>query len=143
MSGVLRRGSLSFDLDNRSKRGSIESNLYGGYRDMKNAPTPEISVISFDFRRHSADLKKDNINNGDSDPIHQLQMPVDAPRKPSDDPDSDIISNFIGHYGKWNFIWTFVLSLFQITPTFQMFAFVFQVSNKINKIDNKNNNNEK
>ncbi|XP_011293862.1 organic cation transporter protein [Musca domestica] len=130
MSGVLRRGSLSFDLDNRSKRGSIESNLYGGYRDMKNAPTPEISVISFDFRRHSADLKKDNTNNGDSDPIHQLQIPVDVPRKPSDDPDSDIISNFIGHYGKWNFIWTFVLSLFQITPTFQMFAFVFQTADK-------------
>ncbi|XP_061399579.1 organic cation transporter protein [Musca vetustissima] len=132
MSGVLRRGSLSFDLDNRSKRGSIESNLYGGYRDMKNAGTPEISVISFDFRRHSADLKKDHTNNngGDSDQIHQLQMPMDMPRNPSEDTDSDIISNFIGHYGKWNFIWTFILSLFQITPTFQMFAFVFQTADK-------------
>lgn len=132
MSGVLRRGSLSFDLDNRSKRGSIESNLYGGYRDIKNSRTPEISVISFDFRRHSADLKKDlsaNINVGDQHQVHMPSSgPVSAERNLSDDADSDIISNYIGHYGKWNFIWTFILSLFQITPTFQMFAFVFQVS---------------
>lgn len=41
--------------------------------------------------------------------------------------DSDIISNYIGHYGKWQFYWTFVLCLFQLPSTFQIFAFVFQV----------------
>ena len=124
MSGVLRRGSLSFDLDSYSKRGSVEANLYGGYRDNKGLRTPEISVISLDFRRHSDDLKKDF--------LQELSVKPSANDKEikllSDDPDSDIISNYLGHYGKWNFVWTFLLSLFQITPTFQMFAFVFQVS---------------
>lgn len=118
MSGVLRRGSLNFDLDSYSKRGSSESNLYGGYRDGKGSRTPEISVISLDFRRNSQDLKKDSF---------KVQVQEHS-KNLSDDPDSDIISNYIGHYGKWNFIWTLILSLFQITPTFQMFAFVFQVS---------------
>lgn len=125
MSGVLRRGSLSFDLDTRSNRGSVDSNLYGGYRDGKVPRTPEISVISLDFRRQSDDLKKDflRINVVQQQYNHETDTTCR-----SKDIDSDIISNYIGHYGKWNFIWTFILSLFQITPTFQMFSFVFQVS---------------
>ncbi|KNC21760.1 Organic cation transporter protein [Lucilia cuprina] len=127
MSGVLRRGSLNFDLDSYSKRGSVESNLYGGYRDVKGSRTPEISVVSLDFRRHSDDLKKDSfkVNN------NELTVENVLKRKClSDDVDSDIISNYIGHYGKWNFIWTLILSLFQIPPTLQMFAFVFQTADK-------------
>uniref|UniRef100_A0A1A9W3U9 Uncharacterized protein n=1 Tax=Glossina brevipalpis TaxID=37001 RepID=A0A1A9W3U9_9MUSC len=116
MSGVLRRGSLSFDanLNGRLKRGSNDSNLYGGYHEQKRARTPEISVISFDFRRHSQDLKKEALTSTASDLSNDL--------------DSDIISNYVGHYGKWNFLWTLLLSLFQILPTFQIFMFVFQVS---------------
>ena len=124
MSGVLRRGSLSFDLDSYSKRGSVEANLYGGYRDGKGSRTPEISVISLDFRRHSDDLKKDFFQ----EICVKQKVNEKEIKLLSDDPDSDIISNYLGHYGKWNFVWTFLLSLFQITPTFQMFAFVFQVS---------------
>lgn len=126
MSGVLRRGTLNFDLDSYSKRGSVESNLYGGYRDGKESRTPEISIISLDFRRHSEDLKKDSFNVNNEKETNENQR-----KNLSDDVDSDIISNYIGHYGKWNFIWTFILSLFQIIPTFQMFAFVFQVSHLI------------
>ncbi|KAI9577496.1 hypothetical protein GQX74_004958 [Glossina fuscipes] len=87
MSGVLRRGSLSFDanLNGRSKRGCNDSNLYGGYHEHKRVRTPEISVISFDFRRHSQDLKKDTLT---------LSTAPDL----SDDIDSDIISNYVGHY---------------------------------------------
>lgn len=119
MSGVLRRGSLSFDanLNGRSKRGCNDSNLYGGYHEHKRVRTPEISVISFDFRRHSQDLKKDAL---------ALSTAPDL----SDDIDSDIISNYVGHYGKWNFLWTLLLSLFQIMPTFQIFMFVFQTADK-------------
>lgn len=43
------------------------------------------------------------------------------------DYDSDIISDYIGHYGWWQFFWTFLLALFQVPSTFQIFAFVFQV----------------
>lgn len=42
--------------------------------------------------------------------------------------DTDVISGYIGHYGRWQFFWTFLLSLFQIPSTFEIFVFVFQVS---------------
>lgn len=48
-----------------------------------------------------------------------------------EDCDSDIISNYIGHYGRWQFFWTFLLCLFQLPTTFHIFSFVFQVSSLI------------
>lgn len=45
-----------------------------------------------------------------------------------DDSDSDVISKLIGHYGLWQFFWTFLLCLFQFPCTFQIFSLVFQVS---------------
>lgn len=44
------------------------------------------------------------------------------------DCDSDVISKYIGHYGWWQFFWTFLLGLCQCPSTFQIYAFVFQVS---------------
>lgn len=46
----------------------------------------------------------------------------------NDDNDSDVISKLIGHYGVWQFFWTFLLCLFQFPCTFHIFALVFQVS---------------
>lgn len=43
------------------------------------------------------------------------------------DCDSDVISNYIGHYGWWQFFWTVLLGLCQCPSTFQIYAFVFQV----------------
>lgn len=45
-----------------------------------------------------------------------------------EDCDSDVISQYIGHYGWWQFFWTFLLGLCQCPSTFQIYAFVFQVS---------------
>lgn len=45
----------------------------------------------------------------------------------SADEDSDIITEYIGHYGLWQFYWTFLLCLFQIPTTFHIFCLVFQV----------------
>lgn len=42
--------------------------------------------------------------------------------------DTDVISKYIGHYGWWQFFWTFLLGLCQCPSTFQIYAFVFQVS---------------
>ncbi|XP_017144516.1 organic cation transporter protein isoform X2 [Drosophila miranda] len=123
MSGVLRRGSLSFDLN--KGRGTIEANLYGGYRETKPAPgTPEISVIALDFRRYSDDLKK-----VPGVPVPPAP-PAGSPPNPdlSQDVDSDVISNFLGHYTRWSFLWTFLLCLFQLPTTFHLFMFVFQLS---------------
>lgn len=121
MSGVLRRGSLNFDCVG-SSRGSLDSNLYGGYREAKPTPgTPEINVIAMDFRRHSDDLKKGG--------LMAVAAPTASPVKDlSQDIDSDVLSNFLGHYRKWSFVWTFLLCLFQLPTTFHLFMFVFQVS---------------
>lgn len=120
MSGVLRRGSLNFDcnLKGSNTRGSIETNLYGGYRDPKPS-TPEISVIALDFRRYSEDLKKE--------PVLSEGLPPAVVGDLSQDADADVISNFIGHHGKWQLIWTFLLTLFQIPPTIHLFVYTFQV----------------
>ncbi|XP_017845103.1 organic cation transporter protein isoform X2 [Drosophila busckii] len=135
MSGVLRRGSLNFNCAG-SSRGSLDANLNGGYRETKPTPgTPEISVIAMDFRRHSDDLKK----------VSLMAMAVSAPAQASappiaaattettekdlsQDADSDVLSNFLGHYRWWSFFWTFVLCLFQVPTTFHLFMFVFQVT---------------
>ncbi|XP_043652009.1 organic cation transporter protein isoform X1 [Drosophila teissieri] len=125
MSGVLRRGSLNFDCVGgpRDKgRGSLEANLYGGYRETRPGPkTPEISVIALDFRRYSEDLKKPpSAELGEQPPSRDL----------SQDVDSDVISNFLGHYTRWSFLWTLLLCLFQLPTTFHLFMFVFQIAPK-------------
>ncbi|XP_037951380.1 organic cation transporter protein [Teleopsis dalmanni] len=125
MSGVLRRGSLNFDCNGKSNRGSIESNLYGGYRDSK-PRTPEISVIALDFRRYSEDLKKDVLKL----PETSQNFIGNNKEKNNEDEESDVISDLIGHIGKWQLIWTITLCLFQIPPTLHMFTFVFQTAEK-------------
>uniref|UniRef100_A0A2M4CH71 Putative organic cation transporter n=1 Tax=Anopheles darlingi TaxID=43151 RepID=A0A2M4CH71_ANODA len=48
----------------------------------------------------------------------------------ANDEDTDIISEYIGHYGLWQFGWTFVLCLFQIPTTFHIFCLVFQAATR-------------
>ncbi|XP_041760709.1 organic cation transporter protein [Anopheles merus] len=48
----------------------------------------------------------------------------------ANDEDSDIISEYIGHYGRWQFGWTFLLCLFQIPTTFHIFCLVFQAATR-------------
>ncbi|XP_017031295.1 organic cation transporter protein isoform X1 [Drosophila kikkawai] len=131
MSGVLRRGSLNFDCVGgpRDKgRGSLEANLYGGYRETRpGSKTPEISVIALDFRRYSEDLKKPP-KEGEQEKDGE-QLPPTA-RDLSQDADSDVISNFLGHYTRWSFLWTLLLCLFQLPTTFHLFMFVFQTAPK-------------
>ncbi|XP_017056168.1 organic cation transporter protein isoform X1 [Drosophila ficusphila] len=134
MSGVLRRGSLNFDCVGgpRDKgRGSLEANLYGGYRETRPGPkTPEISVIALDFRRYSEDLKKPPPT--EQREQHQQQQQQQSPpgKDLSQDADSDVISNFLGHYTRWSFLWTLLLCLFQLPTTFHLFMFVFQIAPK-------------
>lgn len=41
---------------------------------------------------------------------------------------TDVISDILGHFGWWQFIWALTLSLFQFPSTFHLFSFVFEVS---------------
>lgn len=44
------------------------------------------------------------------------------------DDECDAIGDLIGHYGKWQFVMTILLSLFQVPNTFHIFSPTFQVS---------------
>ena len=50
-------------------------------------------------------------------------------RKLHVDDECDAIGDLIGHYGKWQFMMTILLSLFQVPNTFHIFSPTFQVSN--------------
>lgn len=43
------------------------------------------------------------------------------------DDECDAIGDLIGHYGKWQFVMTILLSLFQVPNTFHIFSPTFQV----------------
>lgn len=43
------------------------------------------------------------------------------------DDECDSIGDLIGHYGKWQFMMTLLLSLFQVPNTFHIFSPTFQV----------------
>jgi hypothetical protein len=47
-----------------------------------------------------------------------------------EDENSDVISDLIGHYGLYQFMWTVLLCLFQVPTTFHIFCTVFQVSDR-------------
>lgn len=51
-----------------------------------------------------------------------------------DDTDSDVISDLIGHIGKWQLFWAFILCLFQFPSTFHIFSLVFQVSRTMSSV---------
>lgn len=51
-----------------------------------------------------------------------------ARKKVSVDDECDSIGDLIGHYGKWQFVMTILLSLFQVPNTFHIFSPTFQVN---------------
>lgn len=48
-------------------------------------------------------------------------------KKVAIDDECDAIGDLIGHYGKWQFVMTILLSLFQVPNTFHIFSPTFQV----------------
>ncbi|XP_041760704.1 organic cation transporter protein isoform X2 [Anopheles merus] len=53
-----------------------------------------------------------------------------AKKHKSSDEESDIIGELIGDYGKWQFVMTFLLSLFQVPNTFHIYSPTFQAADK-------------
>lgn len=45
------------------------------------------------------------------------------------DDDCDVIGELMGQYGKYQFVMTFLLSLFQVPNTFHIASSIYQVSN--------------
>ena len=46
------------------------------------------------------------------------------------DEECDVIGELIGHYGKWQFVMTILLSLFQVPNTFHIYSPTFQAADK-------------
>ncbi|XP_035780825.1 organic cation transporter protein-like [Anopheles albimanus] len=51
-------------------------------------------------------------------------------RRKNSDEENDIIGELIGDYGKWQFVMTFLLSLFQVPNTFHIYSPTFQAADK-------------
>lgn len=101
-----------------------------GFR--KNLPTsinPHIVTYSKNGNDGNGEKFSENTKNDDNVQVITFtddirgEMPTNE-----EDCDSDVISAYIGHYGWWQFYWTFLLGLFQCPSTFHIFVFVFQVS---------------
>lgn len=60
--------------------------------------------------------------------VHSVKLDGDDDDEEEENASTDIITDYIGDYGLWQFFWTFLLCLFQLPCTFHIFALVFQVS---------------
>ncbi|XP_037947935.1 organic cation transporter protein isoform X2 [Teleopsis dalmanni] len=88
-------------------------------------------------------LQTDNTTNNASSPQQQLHVYKQSKRKSSarsaepphaqsntDDDETDVIGDLVGHYGKWQFLMTLLLSLFQVPNTFHISSSVYQGAHK-------------
>lgn len=67
-----------------------------------------------------------NLNNSRMvDPAGESKMKKQIPGE--DEGECDAIGDLIGHYGKWQFVMTILLSLFQVPNTFHIVSPSFQV----------------
>lgn len=86
--------------------------------------------------QETSDEKKQNNNSNNSTTVvevtNEVQM-IDEDQQETTTADdqienTDVISDILGHFGWWQFIWALTLSLFQFPSTFHLFSFVFEVS---------------
>lgn len=117
------------------QRGSLDGEVYAitpvsqdgsrGY-DATDGP-PDYGIVNI-YHKSGGDLKGlggKGLYHGSDDKSDSGSSNVTA-----GDGDSDIISEYIGHYGLWQFFWTFLLCLFQIPTTFHIFCLVFQAATR-------------
>lgn len=71
-------------------------------------------------------------NSNDSSTVVEVTTEVEMQEQDQEQDEqienSDVISDILGHFGWWQFIWTLTLSFFQFPSTFHLFSFVFEVS---------------
>ncbi|KAJ6636443.1 Organic cation transporter protein [Pseudolycoriella hygida] len=90
---------------------------------------PKVFHTNLNHFDASTDKKCFGKMNGDKVPggdVPVIKFSGDRDEKLDENCDSDVISKYIGHYGWWQFFWTFLLVLCQCPSTFQIYAFVFQ-----------------
>ncbi|XP_055635229.1 solute carrier family 22 member 21 isoform X2 [Toxorhynchites rutilus septentrionalis] len=70
-----------------------------------------------------------NSNSSSNNNNHSSKKSPPGKHKNSDE-ECDVIGNLIGDYGKWQFVMTFLLSLFQVPNTFHIYSPTFQAAEK-------------
>lgn len=107
-----------------SKGGGTANAGYDGTGDADQSP-PDYGIVNI-YQKSSGEL---NSFGGKGKSLYEGSHEKSESEKGgnSADEDSDIITEYIGHYGLWQFYWTFLLCLFQIPTTFHIFCLVFQV----------------
>lgn len=118
-------GAPSLEAVGSKGGGGTVNGGYDGTDDVDQSP-PDYGIVNI-YQRSNGDLsslggKSKNMYEGSHEKSESDKGGSGA------DEDSDIITEYIGHYGLWQFYWTFLLCLFQIPTTFHIFCLVFQVS---------------
>lgn len=120
-------GAPSLEAVGSKGGGGTVNGGYDGTDDVDQSP-PDYGIVNI-YQRSNGDLsslggKSKNMYEGSHEKSESDKGGSGA------DEDSDIITEYIGHYGLWQFYWTFLLCLFQIPTTFHIFCLVFQAANR-------------
>ncbi|XP_062716714.1 organic cation transporter protein [Aedes albopictus] len=120
-------GAPSLEAIGSKGGGGTVNGGYDGTDDVDQSP-PDYGIVNI-YQRSNGDLsslggKSKNMYEGSHEKSESDKGGSGA------DEDSDIITEYIGHYGLWQFYWTFLLCLFQIPTTFHIFCLVFQAANR-------------
>lgn len=110
--------------------------------DSKASPTPDLAgdkhsfwqnVINFrEKMSHSIGIEMPGKSGQVKTISGQIGDGIDSGNRTGDDgtdeDTGDAISELIGHMGRWQLFWSIVLIMFQVPSSFQIFVFMFQVS---------------
>jgi hypothetical protein len=87
--------------------------------------SPSATIVTLSTASPTATVTTTTTNlNSEKEPIKK-KPPVE--RHKDSDEEIDVIGELIGEYGKWQFMMTFLLSLFQVPNTFHIYSPTFQV----------------
>ncbi|XP_055541857.1 organic cation transporter protein isoform X2 [Wyeomyia smithii] len=113
---------------------SASSRLTGtasSHNNSRNSPSP-LATTPTSVSNNSSSKRMPNATNSSNNNNHSTSKTTPSPPKKHKNPDEecDVIGNLIGDYGKWQFVMTFLLSLFQVPNTFHIYSPTFQAAEK-------------
>lgn len=76
-------------------------------------------AVAESYKRSSKESAHNNDTGGPSS--------GDGGSRDGDNEETDVIGDLVGHFGKWQFLMTILLSLFQVPNTFHISSSVYQV----------------
>ncbi|XP_053694419.1 organic cation transporter protein isoform X2 [Sabethes cyaneus] len=100
------------------------------HNNSRNSPSP-LATTPTSISNNSNSKRTPNATNSSNNNNHSTSKVAPASKKHKNpDDECDAIGNLIGDYGKWQFVMTFLLSLFQVPNTFHIYSPTFQAAEK-------------